>query len=446
MGYDPTGAIRAAQSAWKAAYTSGNTARMNAAHAAAEAARSQAGWGSGGDSGSATESRMSDRSPSTPVASGNINANVPVASGYVSGNSQLLLQQQLLQQQQEAARQAEIQRQEQLKQQQTAQMGQMLGSFSNIFGSNNYAPYEQALKDLIANHPSYTAPGDTDLQAQAKTWAELQIDPQKQALQKGLESVIQALNDQSASTNAAYSSIDTSAQRLLADQSKLALESAISRGGGSAGAVEWLRNKQQAPILEQQTKSQQEKAAALAGIANQLTLVQKQASDQGSALDTQLGKLQSSRLADLTNLTHSVQTGDWQQMLNATQGLANLATQNDQYNKTFASTILPYYTQTAQEKAQLPIDWTKVIGQVPGSSFFNTTSNNNALTGGMVPLRTYADSQNKSGSVSYDPSTDEVIIGGKRYSANAMKTMGGQMVDNYWYMPPSIANTLLGVA
>lgn len=309
-----------------------------------------------------------------------------------------------------------------------AQLGQQLQQY--LF------PYEQLMRDIMAQMPTYQQPSQEELLQQAKTWANLQIDPAIQAISQALAQTKQALETQQAKTEAAYAGLEQATQRFMQEAAQKALESAIARGGGRSGQVEWYTSKLQQPIAEQYAQAQAQRAAELADIANRMTLAEQQAAEQQKALEQRRGELEAERLAELQNLAHATAVGDWQRAFQAAQNLASMATQAQQWGLSYAAGLLPYFALTESERQNLPLQWAQVVGQVPSATVPAT-----GVTGYYVPLREYA--SQLGASIDYDPVTNEVIINGRRYSVNALAGLGGRMTNGRWYLPASALQSLL---
>ncbi|MQL53384.1 hypothetical protein GFC01_14175 [Desulfofundulus thermobenzoicus] len=161
-------------------------------------------------------------------------------------------------------------------------------------------PYEQLLRDLLSQaQTSYTAPTESELQQQAHQYAILQTDPVLSAIKSRLEQAQKDYESQKAAIEAAYSTVPQTTQRLLEEARQSALEQAIARGMGRSGAVEWLTTKLSAPIMEQATQSEQEKAAKLAAAANTLAQIQQEAERQQQETMQRQGELESYMLQQL---------------------------------------------------------------------------------------------------------------------------------------------------
>ena len=296
-------------------------------------------------------------------------------------------------------------------------------------------PYEQAIRDLMGSAPSYTPPSEAELTGQARQWAELQVNPQISALGRAQEQAQQALQSQRGQVQASYAGMEEKVDRTMQEAAQKALESAISRGGGRSGAVEWLTNKLQQPVAEQFTGAQAQQAQELADIASRGSLLQEQYGTQETELEGRLGQLEANRLAELRNLSQAQASGNWQQVLQSTQNLATMATQAQQFAQGQAASMLPYYTQTETQRQAQPRDWASTIGEVPEAP-------SNASSAGSVPLRAFA--SERGASIDYDPSSNSVIINGRRYSSDTLEAMGGTFNNGRWQLPQSVADALIG--
>jgi len=295
--------------------------------------------------------------------------------------------------------------------------------------------YEQALRDIMNQMPKYTPRSDEELLKEATQYANLQIDPQIQALNRALEQIRQAAQARQEMINANYAGFQDSVNRLLDERARQATESAIARGGGRSGQVEWLTAQQQAPILDQAAKVEAQKTAALNEIANALGLSETQAAAQMQELEARRGELQSQQLSALRQLEHANATGNWQMAQQATQALAELAMQAKQYDRDYALALLPYYQMTEAERQGQLYDWANLMGEVPGNI-------PGGASGGAVPLRSYA--SGLGASIGYDAATGKVIIGNKSFSAAELEAAGGYNQGGHWYLPQSWVDQQLG--
>ena len=288
-------------------------------------------------------------------------------------------------------------------------------------------PYEKALRDLLAQSPSYSTLSDDEIQKQAANLASLQIDPQLMAMKQSLEDAQLSARTQEGKVNSAYAGWENQMQRLLGEAGDQATESAISRGGGRSGAVEWLTDKLQTPVIEQGAIEQAERTSTLTAIADALAQTQSQYGDSVEALEASRGQLTAAQVASLSQSNQANALTNWQTKYNATADLdsrAQNAQQND-YNN--AQENLPYVTTTKEQDITNDQTDAELYGQVLDKS--TKTSAN------VTPLRTYI--QSTGGTVGYDNKTKTVTINGKSYSSSQLKSLGGVLKNNNWYLPQS---------
>lgn len=304
-------------------------------------------------------------------------------------------------------------------------LGQLTGPLKEYL-----MPYEQMYRDALSQFPKYEPPSEQELAQQASQWANLQINPLLQAIDRSLEQARTAASSQRQEIEANYAGFEDTVNRMLQEAASRALESAIARGGGRSGAVEWLTNKQQAPIMEQATTEQAKKTAALNAIAQALALTEQQAGEKREQFAERLGTLEANRLAELRNLAQAQAVGNWQQVMDATRNLMQMATQAQQFGQQYSLNLLPYFELTEAQRQAQPLDWTQVMGQVPEATLPQTSS-----AAAAVPIRSYA--AQRGASIDWDPATKEVIINGKRYSSSQLQNMGGYNQNGAWYIPES---------
>jgi hypothetical protein len=306
--------------------------------------------------------------------------------------------------------------------------------------------YEQLLRDQLANMPSYTPPSDSDLTTQAQQWAQLQVQPQQNAVQRALEQAQQAYAAQKSDIQAAYGGLDQQTQTMLQELGRQAQENAISRGGGQSGLVEWLKKQYQTPVLDQYATARAQEASSLSNLANQEALTEQQYSTQQQQLAQQLGTMQAERLAELRDLSHATAVGDWAKAFEAAQNIANLDLEAQQQQQNAAQARMPYYATTEDYRQSQPTGQTELFGQAPSTGpTMNapaTAPTATPTTQSIVSLRDYATSHGAS--IDYDPSTQEVIINGRRYSPSDLaSTMGGKLVNGRWQLPASVVQQLI---
>jgi len=311
-------------------------------------------------------------------------------------------------------------------------------------------PYEQALRDLLARAPAYTPLPESELRHLAQEYAELQIGPQREALRRALQEAERQAEPQRQAIEAAYAAVPAQMSRLLEEARQKALESAIARGGGRSGLVEWLTAELQKPVVERAQQLEAEKAAKLADVESALALARRQAAEQEQQLAERLGQLASQQLAALRDLEYARMTGDWERAWNALMALANAATQAEQFKQTYAFNLLPYFALTEEQRQQLPLYWAQVIGEVPATLPQPVGALPPMPEGAagtpyeLLPLRAYAASVGRGHLVDWDPTTGEVIIAGRRYTQRDIERMGGKIVNGITYLPRYILDRLLG--
>ncbi len=299
--------------------------------------------------------------------------------------------------------------------------------------SQYYIPYEQPIRDQIASYPAYTPKTDTEMLSEAENYANLQINPQVTALQTALQNAIASAGNQKTSIEANYSTVSQTADRLLDKARSAGTESAIARGGGRSGAVEYEVGKLSQPIMEQVTQAENEKAAALTNIDNALGTIQSNYDTSLQSLEAQRGTLVAQQLAAIKDLEYAKQTGSADKILAATQNLAALTNARNEFDN------------------ELNLRYTEAIGEVPSATSTNPTitmpesSNNSNSTptlasGGGVGLRQYVESQG--GSVGWDAASGEVTINGRVYTPAYLAQLGAYLVDGKWYIPESAMNSM----
>jgi len=204
-------------------------------------------------------------------------------------------------------------------------------------------PYEQLLRDIISQPSAYKAPSESELLTQAQQYADLQVSPLLSAIQSRLGNAQTSYANEKGAIEAAYAGVPARTQSLLDEARRNAMESAIARGMGRSGVVDWQTEKLSTPIMQQAAQSEQEKAARLAAIANTLATTQTEADRQRQEAESRRGTLQGSRLADLRNLAQqmalSADAAKWGQGMN----IANLATSSNNAQLQGILSLLPMF-------------------------------------------------------------------------------------------------------
>lgn len=303
-------------------------------------------------------------------------------------------------------------------------------------------PYEELYRQVIAQAPSYTVPSEEELQKIAEAYASVQYDPQLSELERSLASAKQALEAQKAQAEAAYASYDTAIKNALDTASRKALESAIARGGGTSGAVEWLMSELSKPIMEKGAEVQAERTATLNDIAEKLALAEQQAAQKREELAKLRGAYIAAKTAELKNTGQSNAADVWKTLVDSSLRAGGLGVQADQAANSAALDVISKILDADNQRRSYILDIINAFGRagsVPTDNVFTTTYS--APGSGSVVLRDYVES--RGGSVSYDPVTGAVIINGKVYLPSELKNKGGQLVNGRWVLPERAAAAML---
>lgn len=276
-----------------------------------------------------------------------------------------------------------------------------------------YVPGQQSLEDAIAVL-SYTPRSYEQAKTEASNLADIQINPQKTQLQLSLQKAISDAQNQKRSIEANYATIHTAADRLLEQAQKRGTESAIARGGGRSGAVEYAVGELSKPIHENVMQAEAQKAANLANIDNALATINENYNKQIQALEEHRGALAAAQLAAILNGDQDKALAYAQARANAEFQLSNLLDSRDRYN---------------QEAVRADTALTGVAG---------------GTISGTVGLRDYLNSMGVSNSnIHWDPGTGNVTINGKTYTPNQLKSLGGYIQNDRWQIPESVIRSLL---
>jgi hypothetical protein len=246
---------------------------------------------------------------------------------------------------------------------------------------DNYnMPYEQALRDILSQAPSYTPKSQEELQEIAENYASLNITPQLEALQRSIEQAVATANSQTEAINAAYAGVPAQTQSMLDEARRYAQESAIARGAGQSGVVSWETEKRTTPIMQQAQQAEQEKAAKLAAVANWLANVQSQGEEQKKQLSARQGDLTQQYLQLLSSQDQARSASDWERIFGSIGQLSNMA-QNANFNsQNWAANLLPYFMQTTGQEMANQLDQSQVFGEVPNIPSSNAPSNQKSVS------------------------------------------------------------------
>lgn len=214
------------------------------------------------------------------------------------------------------------------------------------------APTTQ-VEDFFRDLPQWTyyKPMSTAEQRRlAQEYASMYIDPQIAAVQRSLEQAIADAAAQEERIRAAYAGTEQMLGRREEQQAARDLESAISRGAGRSGVVDWLARERGEYFAGLLSEAEAKRAAELSAVVNQLALKQRQAPEQITALEAQRGALASQELNRLRELEYQRQRehdlDQWARMLGI-----------------FDRTML-----TPAQQMQLELMYAEQSGQFPGST------------------------------------------------------------------------------
>lgn len=300
--------------------------------------------------------------------------------------------------------------------------------------SQYYVPYEKELQDLIRDYPKYTPLSQSEIESQANNYANLQIDPQLTALSQSLRNAIAAANSQKGEINAAYSGVGTTADRLLGDAQKQGEISAVARGGGRSGAVEYTVGQLKQPIMEQVTQAEADKAAKLSSVAEYMTNAQTTYDEKSESLEAQRGRLVAQQLAAIKELDYAKQIGSADAILAATERLSAVTNARNQFDNTLLQSYSDMMGEVPGEVTERPV--------ITGSN--NSSVNNDS--GSQVGLRGYIES--KGGTVDFtspdgSAMNGTVTINGKSYSASQLMQKGATLKNGSWYIPESVLRGMM---
>ena len=291
------------------------------------------------------------------------------------------------------------------------------------------SPHTQALQQLIDNRPTRTATSWDEIVRRAQEQANLVFDPQVSALARALEQQRQATETQRSVIDASHAAGVGRTARLLENARVQALESAIARGGGRSGAVEWLADRLQTPVLERQQQQEAERIAQITGLAERLAMFENQAAAQQQELEAQRGQTAAQKAQALQEFEYAQQVGDWQRALAAQQELAGLAGQGTSQILDGLQTILPYVAQTVAQEEATRGDIVGTLGQTP--------------TPQLQPIRQYVTQKFGQQHVGFDATRREVIIGNYRIPLASISAYGGEIRNGQVFLPAETIDRLM---
>lgn len=314
--------------------------------------------------------------------------------------------------------------------------------FSRI-GRDAMAPYEELIRSFLTSQPTHSPRTDDELLELARQQAQLVYDPQRLSLQQQMEQLRGQADVSRQRIEADYAGAEESTTRMLEEARRQATESAIARGGGRSGQVDYFTGKMQQPIMTGFQQQQAQRAANLADVEGALTTGQTQAAQRLEQLAQQEGLFTGQQLAALRDTDYSRGMQEWQQGLQGAMGLAGLAGSANQGYMANAMGLLPYMFLTESERQGLPLQYGQLYGQAPDT---NPKPATQVSSGQLAPVRAYAASQGKGNLVDWDEEQRQVVVGSVRIPIDDVKKLGGKVEDGTAYLPQSVLNSLLGVA
>ncbi len=191
--------------------------------------------------------------------------------------------------------------------------------------------YRGDLEGMLANRPQYEMTEQEMLEAAMRD-AGLMIDPHQHALGRSHEQMQQALDAQRAMAEASHAGYQTDIDYAMGEAQRQATESAIARGGGRAGLVDWQSAKLMAPIMGSAEAQAARHEATMNDIAAQKTMAQRHYGEHMNELEQRRGELTQQRMQQLEELQYARAVDDWDRAWRATQQLEMMDEQIRQFD------------------------------------------------------------------------------------------------------------------
>ncbi len=217
--------------------------------------------------------------------------------------------------------------------------------------------YHSRLEDLIEEIGFEYDPLDPDEKRKlAEEYAAIQVDPQISQINRALEQTKLDAESQEARIKAAASGFEESLARREEAQRRTDLQSAIARGGGRAGAVEWLSAERQGYHLEKLSSHEKEVNAELNAIANQLGLTKRQMQERKIELEEMRGQLTNQELQRLREQEWERQVKGSNWMFEASMSVADRLAETDRWEYEQSAHIADRLSQIDQFNAELEMN------------------------------------------------------------------------------------------
>jgi hypothetical protein len=161
------------------------------------------------------------------------------------------------------------------------------------------------------------------------------------AIQNNLAQQLAAQETAKSDIEAAYAGLPEKYAAQLEEARRTALESAIARGMGRSGVVDWQTTQYSKPILESQRQSEADKAAKLAAIANTIAALNTTAQNSLTAAEQQRGALEAARMGELEQWAAQMAATGGQNNFNNMMQMANLYNNNQANSQNLILQLLP---------------------------------------------------------------------------------------------------------
>ncbi|MBU7006294.1 hypothetical protein [Phosphitispora fastidiosa] len=209
--------------------------------------------------------------------------------------------------------------------------------------ANNWPYYEQLLLGILNQPSAYTPPSANEMKSQASEYATLQVDPVLSSITDMIQKATTGYGKAKTETEAAYSGVPERTQAMLGEARNYALENAIARGMGRSGVVNWETEKRTTPVIQWSQEKEGEKAAKLAGLAEELAAAEASANRMMTDTEARRGTLESQRLSELEQMSRAMEQQAQQQKWQQAMGIANMALQDKSIDQTMLTQLLSQF-------------------------------------------------------------------------------------------------------
>jgi len=213
--------------------------------------------------------------------------------------------------------------------------------------------YHSKLEDLIEeigfDYDPLTPEQKREL---AEEYAAIQVDPQISEINRAIEQATLDADSHEARIRAAANPFEEALARREEAQSRKDLETAIARGMGETGAVEWLSAERQGYHLEKLSNHEAQVNAELNAIANQLGLTKRQMGERKIELEAMRGQLTNQELQRLREQEWERQVKGTNWMFEASLAVADRLAETGRWEHEQATHVADRLTQIDQFNAQ----------------------------------------------------------------------------------------------